>query len=225
MIQPSPTAPAGSVVRLADYVPADFTPTDVILCRCVAPIVSFAFALIRRNVGCRIQGREIGRGLIATIEKLGCDSIEELEVKLIKQRDRELARARAEDNEAAEASIIDRYECLRIFVTEADSIPACTRRIETLFDDTRGGLLTLSTVHKAKGLEWPRVYILDPHLMPSRFAKLPWQKTQERNLQYVAVTRAKLDLRYIESNCWRRAMRPENHAYHTALLQLQLLTL
>jgi hypothetical protein len=27
--------------------------------------------------------------------------------------------------------------------------------------------------------------------MPSKFAKLPWQKEQERNLEYVAYTRAK----------------------------------
>ena len=78
------------------------------------------------------------------------------------------------------------------------------RAIEQLFDEKRRGLLTLSTIHKAKGLEWPTVFILDARtLMPSKWAQLPWQKVQERNLQYVAVTRAKLNCFYITSNCWR----------------------
>ena len=57
--------------------------------------------------------------------------------------------------------------------------------------------MRLATVHKAKGLEAPRVFILEPNLMPSPWAKKAWQIEQEGNLQYVAVTRALETLIYL----------------------------
>ena len=65
------------------------------------------------------------------------------------------------------------------------------------------GRVTLSTIHKVKGLEFPTVFLLDWHLLPSRFAKAAWQRTQEKNLQYVAITRAMERLVYINSGCWK----------------------
>ena len=64
-----------------------------------------------------------------------------------------------------------------------------------LFEDTPDGTrprnLTLSTVHKAKGREWDRVYLLGRNkFMPSKWARQEWQYQQELNLMYVAVTRA-----------------------------------
>jgi ATP-dependent exoDNAse (exonuclease V) beta subunit len=38
--------------------------------------------------------------------------------------------------------------------------------------------------------------------MPSPFAKKQWQALQEKNLEYVAITRAKVNLVYINSNDW-----------------------
>jgi ATP-dependent exoDNAse (exonuclease V) beta subunit len=57
-------------------------------------------------------------------------------------------------------------------------------------------------VHKAKGLECPRVFILDPHRMPSKWARQQWMQRQEVNIQYVAVTRAKSELYYIRLDQW-----------------------
>jgi superfamily I DNA/RNA helicase len=59
-------------------------------------------------------------------------------------------------------------------------------------------VVTLCTVHKCKGLEAPRAIILNSFLMPSRFAKQDWQIEQERNLIYVAQTRAKEILAYVD---------------------------
>lgn len=38
--------------------------------------------------------------------------------------------------------------------------------------------------------------------MPSKWAQKSWELKQENNLLYVAVTRAKLNLRYISSGRW-----------------------
>ena len=72
--------------------------------------------------------------------------------------------------------------------------------IKSMFSDSddkfaNKNLVTLSSVHKSKGLEWNRVFLLGrEQFMPSKFAKKQWQKDQERNLIYVAVTRAMTEL-------------------------------
>ena len=71
-----------------------------------------------------------------------------------------------------------------------------TDAIEAIFSNNASGT-TLATVHKAKGLEAPRVFILNPDGMPSKWARQEWQMQQERNLQYVAVTRALETLVYL----------------------------
>jgi DNA helicase-2/ATP-dependent DNA helicase PcrA len=54
------------------------------------------------------------------------------------------------------------------------------------------GDLTLSTIHSAKGLEWPRVYVISAveGRFPSAYAK-PSENEEELRLMYVAVTRAR----------------------------------
>ncbi|HAD96645.1 MAG TPA: DNA/RNA helicase [Cryomorphaceae bacterium] len=55
--------------------------------------------------------------------------------------------------------------------------------------------IRLSTIHRAKGLEEKRVFIIDyPRLPHTRLGIQPWEQTQETNLKYVAVTRAKEEL-------------------------------
>lgn len=204
MIQPSPTAPEGSVTRGTAYAPADFPADAAILCRLTAPLISFAFSLLQRSIPCRVLGREIGTGLIKLIDAQKTQDLEELESKLIVARGRDISKAHAHNaSKSAIAAIEDKYDCLNVFLQNAESVASLKSKILDLFDETRTSVITLSTIHKAKGLEWPKVFILDPALMPSPWAEQPWQKVQERNLQYVAVTRAKLDLVYINSNCWK----------------------
>ena len=65
--------------------------------------------------------------------------------------------------------------------------------IRGLFEDTTGPqqVLTLSTVHKSKGREWSHVVLWGRNaFMPSKYARKDWQADQEKNLMYVAVTRA-----------------------------------
>lgn len=72
-------------------------------------------------------------------------------------------------------------------------VSAVLKRIETIFTDDRSGEgIRLSSIHKAKGLEARRVFILQPKgaSIPHPMAKSKWQVEQEYNLLYVATTRA-----------------------------------
>ena len=75
--------------------------------------------------------------------------------------------------------------------------------INSLFGDTPAGerpkVVTLSTIHKSKGREWRRVFWWGANAyQPSRYARQAWQQGQERNLMYVAATRAQETLVHVD---------------------------
>jgi superfamily I DNA/RNA helicase len=70
------------------------------------------------------------------------------------------------------------------------------KHIKDIFQEESNGVC-LSTIHKAKGLEADNVYILCNSTMPSKLAVHEWEKQQERNVMYVAYTRAKKILGFV----------------------------
>lgn len=64
--------------------------------------------------------------------------------------------------------------------------------IDTIFGDDVKNCVILSSIHKSKGREWNKVLWIQSK--ENRFAVQSWRKTQETNLKYVAVTRAKKEL-------------------------------
>lgn len=207
-IESHPSAPEGEVRHVAYYSSTDFPPSGAILCRNTAPLVAFAYALLKRDVPCRILGRDIGASLISIVKKLRPINLDDFLDKLQKWSDREAERCFKEDR--SPERIYDQAECLRFFVDSLDedsrTVDSLLAKIELMFtDQPEATRLTLSTVHKAKGLEFETVFILDfDRYMPSRYAQQDWQKVQERNIIYVAVTRAKRTLVYINSECWKQ---------------------
>jgi len=61
-----------------------------------------------------------------------------------------------------------------------------------VFDSNDEGEIMLSTVHKAKGLEAPNVFILATERMPH-----PKGGHEENNICYVAITRAQENLFFV----------------------------
>jgi ATP-dependent DNA helicase UvrD/PcrA len=207
-IESHPDAPEGEVRSLGMYTASDFPPSGVILCRNTAPLVAFAYSLLKRDVPCRILGRDIGAALASLVKKLRPINLEDFESKLQVWLDREVEKAYKEDR--SPERLFDQAECLRFFVESLDedsrTVDSLLAKIELMFtDEPNVSRLTLSTVHKAKGLEFDTVFILDfEKYMPSKFAQQDWQRVQERNLIYVAVTRAKNTLVYIYSDGWKQ---------------------
>ncbi|MFN8308964.1 MAG: ATP-dependent helicase [Chitinophagales bacterium] len=83
--------------------------------------------------------------------------------------------------------------------TETKTINGLIKKIEILIS---GGdnAIKLSTIHRAKGLENDTVFILDYDTLPLyRDGQKDWEKVQENNLKYVALTRAKRNLYLVNS--------------------------
>lgn len=72
--------------------------------------------------------------------------------------------------------------------------------------------ITLSTIHKSKGLEARRVWWLNSSRCPAPWAKRPWQQQQEINLCYVAATRAIETLILIEDGSYQRKRKDEEES-------------
>lgn len=212
-IQAAPSAIEGSVVHM-DETRFKKLGTDVlngdaaVLCRNTKPLVQLAYHFIRNNIPAHVEGRDIGKGLIALMNKWKTTSVSALMEQVDKYLVRETERFLAKGQEAKADALRDKVETLYVI---ADSLPdgATTsdmrNHITQLFEDTpegqRSRTLTLSTVHKAKGREWHRVYLFGKNkYMPSPFARQQWQMDQEVNLMYVAVTRAKSELIEVSAN-------------------------
>ena len=182
---------------------------DMILCRCNAPLVSECFRFLKAGRKATIQGRDVGTGLISTINKLmksyqGPEEIGVVELisRLGAWLHSETAKENAKRN-PSESKLInmqDRYDCLMCFCDGLTKVSEVTDKINAIFTDDRSGKgINLSSGHKAKGLESKRVFILQlkgascPHPM----AKSSWQRDQEYNLLYVMTTRAIEELIYV----------------------------
>jgi superfamily I DNA/RNA helicase len=192
-------APIGRVGQVPpEFRLQDFKSNDAILCRNTAPLVNMAFTLLRNRIPCRLLGREIGSGLSSLVKKMKAKTINGLIDRLENYKDREIAKyvskGQEEKAQVVEDKVLSLLTIIENLPENQRTVPALIKAIEDLFTDNGQGFLTLSTVHKAKGLEWERVYILAPNLMPSKWARKEWQMQQEINLIYVAYTRAKREL-------------------------------
>jgi hypothetical protein len=175
-----------------------------ILCRNNAPLLAMAFRLLAQGIPVVMLGRDIGRGLVALATKIapGDDVPAGNVLAAINEwRSGEISRALANDKgDSTIDSINDRADCLcAVLGNPGVTTAGGLRRALTALFDNQNGRVTLSTGHRAKGLEWDTVLHLDPWRIPAKWARLdPVQMEQEKNLKYVIETRAKRVL--IEAN-------------------------
>lgn len=200
LIEPAPDAPKGSVEHLDFYEPASFPFGSAVLCRLNAPLMRFAIGALRRNLSCKYLGKDLGDTLAKLIEKLKPLDLADLKEKSSKHFALAVRRARTP---AQRASVSDRACTLHVLLDASTSLTHLFSTIKRLFATDGAPHLVLSTIHKAKGLEWENVFFLDRGLCPLPWALAPWEKQQEKNLVYVAITRAKTNLKYIKSNTWK----------------------
>lgn len=197
------TQPYAEIVDAIIDMPRDLYGETAILCRMNKYLVGLCFKLIRNGVPAKIEGRNIGEGLVklATRWKTA-KTVNGLETKLREYEEREVAKAMAKEQEQKADRIVDEVATIfvvieRVRANGLDRVTDVVEAIEEIFADgvSNSGELTLCSAHKSKGMEWDTVYLLGrDQLMPSPFAKQEWQLDQENNLIYVAVTRAKQHL-------------------------------
>lgn len=203
-IEPALDAPQGAYNVIEEPAFHKLTPVagEAILCRNTKPLITLAYGLLRRRITCYVEGRDIGRGLLALVNRWKIRSVDALADKLEDYCITQTQKMMAKGEEMQAQSLSDRIEALLFIINEilppGTPVSALVTEINNLFADSNGGPakgVVLSTIHKSKGREWSRVYWYGANkFQPSKFARQTWQQEQETNLMYVAATRAKLEL-------------------------------
>lgn len=196
-------APEGEVISMGfNWQPSIFAANDLVLCRTTKPLVEMAYRMLKLRLPVQILGKEIGKGLVALVNKMNAKGIDKLQEKLAAYETRETEKAIAKMQESKAEAIRDKVDAVMFLIEglgeNERTIPALINVINNLFED-KYNCVKLSTIHKAKGLEAEKVYWLNSSQCPAKWAKQDWQKQQEINLCYVATTRAKITLVLIET--------------------------
>lgn len=167
---------------------------DMILCRNNAPLVSEAFKFIRQGRKAIIRGRNIGDNLLKLVTKLSkrksdATGILALQMHLTTWAEEETQKEMAKKypKDSVIQTIQDKKACLEVLCEEASSVEDLKSKIEALFSNKSTTGILLSSIHKAKGLEAKRVFWIK---IPIRKGLSPMQMEAERNIAYVATTRA-----------------------------------
>ena len=172
---------------------------DLILCRRTAPLIPQCFNFIANGINARVRGRDIGKGIAETVKRIAKTpaAFSNFEVQVDKWLSGEIARLtqrKASDDAVLQAQ--DKAECMLICKSNfiASSGQELAARIEQIFSDDAAPI-TLSTIHRAKGLEADRTFILEADRLG--WARKPEDQEAETNLHYVALTRAKSEMYFI----------------------------
>ncbi|MDE1834265.1 MAG: ATP-dependent helicase [Candidatus Micrarchaeota archaeon] len=173
---------------------------DFVLSRINAPLVSMAMQFLKENRKCNIQGNDLGNNLLFMIKRSKATNVASFQAWLEDWKNAEVERLNAKKRDYAH--IIDKAACLEAFCEGESNIEFVKEKINILFDkdeDDRtkeANRITLSTIHKAKGLERDRVWLLTDSFVVK--AKTEEDKEQENNIMYVGCTRAKNELYLVE---------------------------
>ncbi len=233
-IQAAPSAAEGQTIAITERsLFKHVTPGDLVLCRINAPLVETCLQLIQRRIPAQVLGRDVAGKLLADAKLVFKLGLEDWKAKLNRFESREVASiARSNLPQDVIERVIYRREdelaCLRALTKDAvragvTTLRGLTARIDSLFGDA-DGVVTLSTVHKAKGKEAENVFILLPHLMPLPHAETPEERDAEDCVRFVAVTRSKNKLVFVEpesvdrSCAWWRGIGPQCAPKTNALL-------
>jgi DNA helicase-2/ATP-dependent DNA helicase PcrA len=168
------------------------TEKDFVLCRTTAPLVQEALIMLSQGRKACVLGRDIGKDILDLYKKIAGDN--PLTPEAIDAYEYQQAE-RLKDKETLLLRMHDQTDTLRALFYAYGSA-GIEDAVIKLFQDAEQGIV-YSTVHKAKGLERDRVFIICPELLPHPRCSGEWQYKQEQNLKYVAITRAKKELYFV----------------------------
>ena len=223
-IDPADDAPQGEVLHFSPETRGDLLkqlcPGDMVLCRINAPLIGAALSLARLGIRACVRGRDLAGSMRSWTRKWSREARTYGGMIAYGQQTvaEQLDQLKREKKDPQVDALTDRWGVLYTLATACTTIKELYTLIEKTFSDDATNAVLLSTVHRAKGLEAPRVIILGPEMMPwvpgiSRSSRPADVMRQEKNLQYVAWTRAQKTLVFqpiADAPPWkRRAEHPE----------------
>lgn len=165
-----------------------------VLCRNNYPLVKPCFELIRDGVNATIRGKEISKNLISRIRATKGTKIEEFKKNLKEWMNNK--KSSLEQNNKSIELLVDTYETIIALSEDCDNTDQLIAKIDKIFSE-KDSAIVFVTIHKIKGFESDKIFILYPELMPSCYAKTEEAQEQENNIQYISRTRSKDTLIFV----------------------------
>lgn len=194
-------APEGSITQIGPlndeglrYDPELFG-SGMVLCRNNAPMFRAILRHVRAKAPCKVLTSFLD-SFQGFIRGFKTETTQALRIKLDAWYMKEKEAAEKKGFMGKLMALEDKYETTKMLCEDYAWTEDVLDLVKRLANGTSGP--TFATIHKAKGLEDKDCYLLRPDLIPSRFAVGSEQITQEENLLYVAITRAKLNFSYGE---------------------------
>lgn len=210
-----PDAPQGEIRMNVSA--NDARPGDLVLCRMSSNLIELYLEYIRNNMRASLKGYDaykkeyldlIGKfdskrvdvhcatedGLMPRLYRYFFESVELLGKKLNIGEDEAFRHPES-------VILFDKIQAIKILSGGLKTVDELKDKIGCIFTGDKEDAIVLSTIHKAKGLEAENVFILAPSLLENPvFAVHDWEITMERNLAYVAITRASKTLNFIKED-------------------------
>ncbi len=165
----------------------------LLLCRYNAPLVKVCIKLIESEIPCYILGETLIKSLCDIVDNRKARSLPELSDKLDTWCDH-CSRAAPD---IIKMQLKDKVDCIKAVLPYCNDVSDVNKELKRFMKPPKAdGLLKLSTIHRAKGLEAKHVFILFPPIEYPK-CKTEVERTQERNLHFVAVSRTKRNLTWV----------------------------
>jgi DNA helicase-2/ATP-dependent DNA helicase PcrA len=202
VIEPRHGAPVGTITEIGkSEIPKLVKERDLIVCRCFYPLIKTYFDLLCAGIKAKVRNKDIIPQLFSLLEQIvgegendySPSEFTDILTDWYTQRKKEMM------EDEVEMMIIvglhDRIQTLNAIYVGSQCVNTGELReaIANLSGESKNAV-NLTTIHGAKGLEANRVFHLRPDLVPHPRATKDWEKTQENNLEFVALTRARTDL-------------------------------
>lgn len=188
----------GLVEEISDII--NIKNNSMIICRNSEPLINLYFKLLNIDKVAYIKGNDILSSLKRFLKPYNYNTTKNAKTKMLYKIE-ELDKNKSQEGIVAAHMFKENFNNFKLLYKNLckgyETVKTLIERLDNLFDQKDNAIM-LCTIHKAKGLEADVVYILNEYLIPSKFAKSKEQLTQEENLRYVARTRAKKELYFLE---------------------------
>ncbi len=193
---------------------------DLVICRTRKPLIGMALTLIKKGYKVKIHPDELME-FMGDYKKnftpkelrkvLSADMIDDFfetarsrnEKRIHKENqnaDSALRRLLINEEVKEMESTLDFLKS-KFFEWQINTLELILKKLKHMLSNPSDDAIKISTIHRAKGLENNRVFILEYNKLPYR-RDLEWENIQERNLHYVAVTRPKEELYLCEDELY-----------------------
>jgi superfamily I DNA/RNA helicase len=174
---------------------------DFVVCRNNMPLISAWIRIVKQGKRANILGKEFGENLIVIIDKLAKHRDYKKASQAILQEKEQQLREKGHPrptHSQSYQSLVEKLAIVDILKEEFGSFQTMREKVSEIYLDDISGAVLLSTIHKIKGREARRTFFLESGLIPSKYAETPTDLYQEECLRYVAITRAKESLIYVD---------------------------